>query len=98
MHSVSAITKTEQRRIFTKARKDRSGKTAEWVRELKADQVDEFDLLRKMGRKFSGNTLNMLAKGMIPSEAKAEHHDHMRHGKDEKLLVTLVTKSWIQRL
>ena len=74
MHSVSAITKNGQRRMFTKVRKGRKRKTAEWARELQTDLVDEFNLLRKMGMKFSANTLKLACerhdslfnKGSVP--------------------------------
>ena len=97
-HSVSAITKNGQRRTFTNARKGRGCRTADWVRELQTDLIDEFDRLRRMGMKFSANTLKLPVKDMILSSTRAAYHRQMRYGKDEELLANLVTQPWNQRV
>lgn len=83
--------------VFFKTRKGLGDKRAEWINELQVDLVDAVDHLRKMSMNFSAATLQMLAKHIIIYSTKEEDDVQMRYENHEKLLVNVVTQSWIQR-
>ena len=64
---------------------------------MQDDLVDDFARLRKLGIKFSANTLSLLAKDLIAHTEKQEYHIEMRSGRDDKRIKDLITPSWIQR-
>lgn len=95
--SVGTVTRIGKRRVRTKALKGRGRKCAPWVLALEADLTSEFERLRKLGLKFSVNTLMLVAKNIIRDSSNELYHKEMRFGKDERLIIDLVNTDWIHR-
>ena len=84
------------KRIQVKCAQGRGRKREQWVEWLYDELLDEFDRLRKLGVKFSPNTLKLVAKDLVTNSNHTKFNIHYRIANGQTMLET-VGDAWIRR-